>query len=103
MNAEAVASSAVYVAHLLERAVHDVGPWEMTWGEFAAPVERTVTDSGVIFTAVFPDSLWTKERPSSIVLRCRGEVCAIRPIDAPGDASFVVTWELMAKRTSRVA
>lgn len=96
---DALAAQAVYAARLFERALHDDGPWTMTWGPYEAEATKEVTDAGVKFVATFPETCWlTRPDDTNVILRCRGEVCAVRVISDPGDAAFAVTWELLARR-----
>lgn len=47
-------TSAVMRLHALGRALHDTGPWTMTYAGMRVPAERLVLDDGVHFTAEFP-------------------------------------------------
>lgn len=91
------ASQAVYAARLFERALHDAGPWSITWGPHEVDASRLDTDTSVVFEAVFPEACYLERPAPHAVLRCRGEVMAVRAIDFPGDSRFVVTWALAAK------
>ena len=94
---ERTVSQHLFVAALLERALHDEGPWTMSWGPVEVPAERTVHDSGVLFEATFPEACWLTRPEPCIVLRCRGEIAGLRSVADPGDAAFAVTWDLAAK------
>lgn len=93
-----MAAQAVYAARLFERALHDEGPWTMTWGPHEVQAERIVTEEGVEFRATFPEVCYLVPPEPNVVLRCRGEVAGVRPIEHPGDAAFAITWALVAKR-----
>lgn len=88
----------MYAAALFERAVHDPGPWTVTWGPHEVDVVRRKTADGIVFEATFPEACYIETPEPNAALRCRGEVMAIRAIDFPGDTRFMVTWELVAKR-----
>ena len=94
---DALAARAVYTAVLFERAVHDPGPWTVTWGPHTAEAEREITDEGVVFTATFPETCYLQPPEPNAVLRCDGHVMAIRPIQFPGDVAFAITWAIRAK------
>ena len=93
---EMLASQAVYASHAFERALHDSGPWTMTWGPLTVPAERTIHEDGVSFTADFPEACWIERPSTNVTLECRGEVAAMRAIEFPGDAAFAVNWALTA-------
>jgi hypothetical protein len=97
LDLERIVSKAVYVAALLERALHDEGPWTITWGPHEVEAERIVHDDGVTFSAVFPETCWIAPPEGSMALRCRGEVASVRAVDHPGDVAFAVTWDLAAR------
>jgi hypothetical protein len=94
---EHLASQAVYAAALFERALHDEGPWTMTWGPHEVEAVRVVEGDGVRFEAVFPEACYLQPPDPNVVLRCRGEMQAMRAIAHPGDAAFAVTWDLAAR------
>lgn len=94
---DALAARAVYAAGLFERALHDVGPWEITWGPHTEVAQRTLGEDGITFSARFPDTCYLHPPEPNAVLRCRGEVMAVREISFPGDSSFAVTWALRAR------
>lgn len=91
---ETLVSQAVYAASMLERALHDTGPWTMTWGPHVVEATRTIHPTGVVFDATFPDTCWIERPAPNLVLRCDGEVVAVRTITFPGDAAFAVTLAL---------
>lgn len=93
---EQIVSRAVYSAALLERALHDRGPWTMKWGPVEVVAQRTLHDGGVSFTAEFPEACWITRPEPNVTLRCRDEVVAVRVVEHPGDAAFAVTWDLAA-------
>ncbi len=91
-----IVSRAVYSATLLERAVHDRGPWTMKWGPIEVVATRTKHESGVRFEATFPEACWIARPEPCITLLCRGEFAAMRTVDHPGDTQFAVSWDLAA-------
>lgn len=99
---EQIVSRAVYSAALLERAVHDRGPWTMKWGPLEVVAKRTVHPGGVSFEAVFPEACWIAPPEPNITLLCRGEFVAMRAVAHPGDTAFAVTWDLAATVPARV-
>jgi hypothetical protein len=98
---ERLASHAVYSAALLERAVHDRGPWTMRWGPIEVVAKRTVHEGGVSFEAVFPEACWITRPEPNVTLLCRGKFAAMRAVEHPGDTAFAVTWDLAAAVSSR--
>jgi hypothetical protein len=99
---EQIVSRAVYSAALLERAVHDRGPWTMKWGPIEVVATRTTHEGGVRFEAVFPEACWLARPEPNITLLCRGKFAAMRAVEHPGDAQFAVTWDLAAAVPVRV-
>lgn len=97
---ELVAAQALFAARLLERAVHDEGPWTMRWGTIEVPATRTVTEAGVVFEAEFPQLCYLEPPGPNVLLLCRGEVGGIRAVDHPGDTAFVIVWSLTSAQAS---
>lgn len=91
---ELEAAQALFAARMMVAALHDDGPWTMQWGPVTVPATREVTETGVVFTATFPDACWLEPPSSGVLIRCRDEVMGMRRMDHPGDTQFVVTWEL---------
>ena len=86
------ASQAVHAARLLERAVHDSGPWTMAWGPHEVGVDRIVSQDRVTFYAAFPESCYLERPPATVFLRCDGEDVAVQQVVYPGDGRFFVEW-----------
>lgn len=84
-------SKAVMAVHTLERAVHDVGPWFIRWGDEVRQACRQVGSNGVLFTAPF-----VGPGAKEATLFCREEALAVREVvyDA-GD--FALRWMLSAE------
>jgi len=97
MTLDHLVSSAVYQAHLLERAVHDAGPWTITVGSQALVADRVLLPTGVQFTVRMEPT-----EADEAVLSCNGEVLAIRSIE-PADHPSVLQWvvEILATVPSR--
>lgn len=84
----------VFGARVMERALHDPGPWTISWGPFSAPAERVVSDVEVVFRAEFEDQCYLLRPEPTATLRCAGEVVGVREVEFPGDQPFVVEWAL---------
>jgi hypothetical protein len=87
-------ASAVYRARQIERALHDSGPWTMTWGPHEVPACRLVGESSIKFLGHFPEHCFLVAPDPALTLKCRGEVVGTRAIEFPGDGEFGVEWEL---------
>lgn len=85
-------ASAVFSAHVLERALHSDGPWAMQVGEFVVLADRTFDGDGVLFEAHFPPHCWLM-RPQMLTLLDDGEEVTCRWIE-PSDAGFHIRWGL---------
>lgn len=95
-NLDTTVAQAVYTTKLLERALHDSGPWSLSWGPFVSPVTRLVSGSEVIFRAEFAEHCWLEPPIPVAVLYCGDEAVAAKTIDFPGDGAFIVEWTLRA-------
>lgn len=84
----------LYVAHMIERAIHEPDGWTIRWGLYDVPATRVLTDSGVRFDAVFPEVCLIAPMPRNAALCHRGEVMALRALDHPGDCAFAVQWAM---------
>lgn len=87
-------SRLLYVAHLMERAVHETQGWTIEWGPHTVPAQRVLTDAGVRFEATFPEICYLTPMPPNATLRFNGETVAIRALDHPGDCAFALSWAL---------
>lgn len=94
-HTDALASRAVFAARVFEHAVHNPGPWSITWGPHDVPAVREYTTTGVRFSATFPAVCYLERPAATATLRCSGEVMGMRAIDFPGDVSFEVAWEFL--------
>lgn len=84
-------SRALYVATRIEKALHDNGPWTISWGPHEVPATRTISGDRITFSASIPEVCWIVRPTGSVELRCDGEVMAIQHIEDPGDGPFLVT------------
>lgn len=79
MSFDLAVSRAVTMAHALERALHDPGPWFIELDGFVAHAEREVREEAleVLFVAQFPRAL-----PGAVpILRCvSDEMRALAPV-----------------------
>lgn len=96
MGIELLVSQAVHNARLLERALHDSGPWTIAYGAVEVPAVRLIADDRIIFRAHFPDAcLVNPPVYATFVLRCRDEDVAVRTEDDhPEDGEFIFEWTL---------
>ena len=88
-----VAAQAVARAKMLERAVHDHGPWEIEVHGLRVAATRVRTPSRVIFLGWFPDLCWI-DPPDLAFLYCRGELVGSQRIIAPGEGAHTVEWTI---------
>lgn len=94
MELDLAAARAVMQARLLERAVHDPGPWTMEYGGILMPTSRFLLPDRAIFVAHLPEHCWLRA-PESLTLHCRGELVASKVIEHPGDESCQILWEIV--------
>jgi hypothetical protein len=83
-------------AKLLERALHDDGPWTVSIGPLTVPAERLFGADAVTFRAQVPEHCWMGSTPHTATLACAGTVLSAKPIDHPGDAAFTIMWRVSA-------
>lgn len=102
MDLDMKVSQAIYRVRQIERAVHDPGPWTITYGTHVAPAVRLVCDDRVIFRAHFPDACWIGGPDSEVTLRCAGDFVSARPFDKPEDGEFNVEWTFALPEPVRV-
>lgn len=92
MDLDLQVAKAVMAVKLLERALHDVGPWYVVVDDACgAPAVRTITDEGVTFTARLP----IPSPEGTIALACRDEIVSVREVGAMA-AGQTVVWSLTA-------
>ena len=85
-------AQAIFRARQIERAVHDRGPWTVSYGNQVAPAVRWVGSDRVIFRAHFPDACWLPDTDSCLTLLCRDEMVGTKSIVTPADGEFTVEW-----------
>ena len=96
-NLDVTVAQAVFTTKVLERALHDNGPWTLAWGPFEVPVERQIEGHGVTFLAEFPEHCYLEPPYPVAILRCNNESVAAKTIEFPGDGAFTVEWTLRAR------
>jgi hypothetical protein len=94
VSLDTVVSEVVYLAKTLEKAVHDQGPWTMTYAGRTVPAKRLEIESGVLFVATFTEHCHLVPPDPRITLDCNGEPVSVRAIVFPGDGAFEVQWSL---------
>jgi hypothetical protein len=93
---ERAVSLALVRVHLMERALHDPGPWEIELGDVRVLARRTIREDGVVLAGHFS----TAPRKLGIVadtmtLFCHGEAVACRPaVEIPEEGEFEVLWSM---------
>ena len=90
MSLDLAVSRAIMRLRLLERAVHDDGPWEIRVGDQVLQAVRIVFDDRVVFSVHF-SSIPTQPM---LELLCAGELVSVRPVEHPGYAPFILDWEI---------
>jgi hypothetical protein len=91
MTLDTAVACLVATAHRLELALHDPGPWTVSWDGLSVPARRQVLADRVVFTALFPG------RPcgtQSAVLSLRGQMLGARPVCAPDSGVWEFSWTL---------
>lgn len=96
---DSTVAQVVFAAKRLEKAVHDPGPWTLTWGGRTVPARRFQTDTGVIFCGQFGEHCHLVEPPPEVILECAGETIGVRRIEFPGDGAFDVQWAIEGHTT----
>lgn len=87
-------SRAVFLAHVLERAIHDPGPWFLDLSGWLAPADRDVTENGVVFSAHFSGPHENEPLVLSLI-HMDGTVVVSKPIEVTAAAGFfAVDYEL---------
>jgi hypothetical protein len=97
MSFDLAVSRAVTMAHALERALHDPGPWFIELDGYVAHAEREVREEAleVLFIAQFPHAL----DGAVPILRCLAdEIRALTPVSGSDQAfQYQVTLTLPAE------
>ena len=84
-------SRAIFLAHTLEKAVHDNGPWTLSLNGIHEVATREISDDGVRFSAVFPIYSRTE---GELTLYCGGEFVIAKHIILPDCEQAQVDYEL---------
>lgn len=87
-------AQAAFQARQMERALHDRGPWSISWGPFEVPACRLIGDTQIKFLAHFPEHCYLAIPAEPAVLKCRGEIVGTQEIEFPGDGAFEMEWVL---------
>lgn len=89
-----IAAAAVARARLMERAVHDPGPWHIRIGDLEVEAAKVRTPSRVVFLATFTE---TPSGDTDVAwLYCQGEPVSSKEIgDVPGHVPFCIEWAII--------
>jgi hypothetical protein len=98
MSLDLRVAQAVMAAKLMERALHDPGPWHIEWDGVTAPATKVVSEDVVSFHATFGGPL----HAGPATLYCRGEVQSYRAVvmSLRDHAVFTLVWEFAAEVVS---
>jgi hypothetical protein len=92
----------VFKVALLERALHDSGPWYLEWCGRKVQAERSFGQTSISFEADFSGTFTEPE--SLLLLHCRGEVvaCKVLPelMSLRPDDPAVLCWTMVAETRS---
>lgn len=93
---------AVARAKLLERAVHDSGPWEIEINGMRFPAVKVKSDVRVLFLTHIPQMCFVTA-PEFAQLYCRGELVGSRQIITPLEGSYSIQWALSVDEPSPIS
>lgn len=95
---ELAAASAVARSRLLERAIHDEGPWEILVN-FRYPVEvrRAVLHDRVVFSGYAPGQSSRMRGVMIADLYCRGDLMSSRAFGHPGPGPYRLVFTIGAQ------
>lgn len=88
-----VAAHAVARARLLERAVHDPGPWQIEIGGVREGACKVRTPTRVLFMAYF-EELPDPETLEVAWLLCGGEMLSSKDVQLSGDGPYAIEWSV---------
>lgn len=97
MALDLAVSRAITMVHILERALHDPGPWSLRINGSFAPAERRVEQDRVVFSAEFPCVERVDGATMALSLFCDHDLVAIRNVHIGPDANenpFMAEWVL---------
>jgi hypothetical protein len=88
-------SRALFAMRRLERALHDSGPWEISYAGVTVPAVRFIRRDRVTFVCHFPAMCWV-EHPEdpTMTLLCAGEMVDAMPIEHIGDGEMEFRWDI---------
>jgi len=92
VNIDGAVARAVFHARLMERVLHDPGPWELSWGPHRVPARKLVDVTGVSLLGLFPATCYLSRPEPALGLWLRRELVDMRPLADPGDEEFVAAW-----------
>jgi hypothetical protein len=88
----------VYRAHLVEKALHDRGPWYVQWSGLVRRADRYVEGGIVNFRVIFEVEEIPDEPSSLLNLMLRDHVVATRLLpdllEVPRDQPLVIDWRV---------
>jgi hypothetical protein len=94
MALDLAVSRAITMVHILERALHDQGPWLLQLDGTLVAAERSVERDRVVFTGEFPAMRAAQDGSSSLLLYCGEDLVLARQIGRSGEEPFVTEWAL---------
>lgn len=99
MTLDFAVAQATFRARQMEKALHDRGPWTISWGPFEMPACRLIGEREIRFLAHFPAHCYLEPVSEPAVLKCRGEIVGTKAIEHPGDGEFELAWSLAIQDT----
>lgn len=87
-------AQASFQARQMERALHDNGPWTISYGPFEMPACRLIGESHIKFLAHFDEHCYLVTPAEPALLKCRGEIVGLQHINHPGDGAWELEWVL---------
>lgn len=97
MALDTAVSRAVHRARLLERALHDDGPWAIEYGGQSLPASKVYCASHIHLQAQIPTQCWIVDPDGIAVLTLRGEPQSVQQIGIVGDGGHDIDWILHAE------
>jgi hypothetical protein len=87
-------AQAAFRARQMERALHDPGPWTISWGDCEVPASRLIGRNRIVFLAHFPARCHLAVPEPLAILQCAGDLIGTQEIEFPGDGEFELEWTL---------
>lgn len=91
---DVLTSRAVYLVRLMERAVHDSGPWVITVQGHRCYAEQVLLAGAVEFRAEFEG---LDPGTAEAVLECNGDALSWRSVRVPAGGAVAVCWEVSVR------